>query len=153
MSLSSIDLEIARSLEQDREFRERYLRRWAANEVSAELRGMRHLRKLKQAALAQKAKTGQSAISRIEKQNYDGWTFKTLLTIAIALDARLTIKLEPVEDVIRKFRNHETTDDGHGVIQLPGTTDCADVGVVSQSNADLPIASSGTAKLARQQVM
>lgn len=109
---SSIDLGIAESLEHDPAFRKRYLRRWAANEVSAELRAMRLKRKLKQVALATMAGTGQSAISRIEKQNYDGWTFKTLLTISLALDARLTIKLEPIEDVIQKLRRHENSNQG-----------------------------------------
>ena len=73
---------------------------------------MRLKRKLKQVALATMAGTGQSAISRIEKQNYDGWTFKTLLTISLALDARLTIKLEPIEDVIQKLRRHENSNQG-----------------------------------------
>ena len=107
MALSSIDLGIAESLEREPAFRERYLRRWAANEVSAELRSMRMKRQLTQAVLAKKAGTGQPAISRIEKQSYDGWTFKTLLTIALALDARLTITLEPIEDLIRRMREHE----------------------------------------------
>jgi hypothetical protein len=71
---------------------------------------MRLRRHLKQVDLADKARTGQSAISRIENQDYDGWTFKTLLTIALALDARLTIKLEPIEHVIERFRNHESED-------------------------------------------
>jgi transcriptional regulator with XRE-family HTH domain len=108
-TLSSIDLNIAESLETDPAFRERYLRRWAANEVSTELRAMRLKRELKQTALASRAKTGQSAISRIEKQNYDGWTFKTLLTIAMALNARLSIKLEPIEDIIQRFKPNESS--------------------------------------------
>jgi transcriptional regulator with XRE-family HTH domain len=83
------------------------LRRWAANEVATELRRMRKRRRVLQAALAAKAGTGQSAISRIEKEDYDGWTFKTLFSIALALDARLRIELEPIEDVVRSLRRQE----------------------------------------------
>lgn len=101
--LSSIDLGLAERLSNDERFRDRYLRAWAANEVASELRAMRKRRAMTQAALARKTATGQSAISRIEKQDYDGWTFKTLLTIALALRARLRIQLEPIEDVIQGF--------------------------------------------------
>jgi DNA-binding XRE family transcriptional regulator len=68
---------------------------------------MRKRRRVLQAALAAKAGTGQSAISRIEKEDYDGWTFKTLFSIALALDARLRIELEPIEDVVRSLRRQE----------------------------------------------
>lgn len=103
--LASIDLDIATRLEHDERFRERYLRTWAANEVATELRTMRKRRVLRQEDLAAQVGTGQSAISRIEKRDYDGWTFKTLLNIAGTLRARLRIKLEPLEDVIQRQAN------------------------------------------------
>src|SRR5438309_534583 len=74
--LGSIDLNLVERLTNDLRFRDRYLRTWAANEVATELRSMRKRRVLRQADLAAQAKTGQSAISRIEKRDYDGWTFK-----------------------------------------------------------------------------
>jgi transcriptional regulator with XRE-family HTH domain len=96
--------------------------------VSAELRAMRLKRELKQAALAKRAKTGQSAISRIERQNYNGWTYQTLLNIALALDARLSIKLEPIEDVIRRMRSHEEHDEENNKIEsVGGTTEFAEI--------------------------
>jgi transcriptional regulator with XRE-family HTH domain len=103
-SLASIDREIADRLESDADFCHQFIRYWAANEVASELRRVRKLRKLTQAEVAELAKTGQSAISRIEKANYDGWTYNTLVTIAEALRARLRIVLEPLEDVITAHR-------------------------------------------------
>lgn len=102
--LTSIDQELAERLENDERFRNRYLRRWAQNEVAAEIRKLRKQRKMLQADVAKLAKTGQSAISRIEKAEYDGWTFKTLLTIGESLRARLRITFEPIEDVVGGYR-------------------------------------------------
>ncbi len=68
---------------------------------------MRLRRRLRQSELAAQAHTGQSAISRIEKDDYDGWSYKTLLAIASVLKARLRIRLEPLEDVIEEYRRSE----------------------------------------------
>lgn len=54
--------------------------------------------------------TKQSAISRIEKQSYDAWTFKTLLTIANALKARIDFKLTPLEDIVAAHSEQEESD-------------------------------------------
>lgn len=102
-----IELNLADRLDGDDAFRRRYLAKWAANQVATELRTMRQRRKMRQGDLAAAAHTGQSAISRIEKTDYDGWTFKTLLTIAAALRARLRIHLEPLEDVTQRYRRQE----------------------------------------------
>lgn len=103
--LSSIDRELADRLESDEKFRNRYLRRWAQNEVATEIRRLRKLRKKNQTQVAKLANTGQSAISRIEKADYDGWTFKTLLRLGEVLQARLLISFEPIEDVAAAFRS------------------------------------------------
>ena len=102
-----IHLGLADDLERNERFRERYIRRTAASEVAGEIRSLRKRRSLRQQELAARAKTGQSAISRIESQDYDGWNFQTLVTIAVALGARVRFKLEPIEDVIERFRAHE----------------------------------------------
>ena len=107
--LTSIDLELAERLEKDERFRNRYLRRWAQNEVATEIRGLRKRRGKLQAEVARLANTGQSAISRIEKAEYDGWTFKTLLAIGDALRARLRITFEPIEDVVRSLKSSAST--------------------------------------------
>lgn len=102
--LASIDKELADRLEKDERFRNRYLRRWAQTEVATEIRALRSRRKMRQGDVARLASTGQSAISRIEKAEYDGWTFKTLMGIAEVLSARLRITFEPIEDVISNYR-------------------------------------------------
>lgn len=104
----SIDAELADYLERDADFRRQYIKAFAQAAVAAEIRGLRKLRKLKQAEVAQLVNTGQSAISRIEKADYDGWTFKTLLAIATELRARLRVTLEPIEDLIGQLRSTDT---------------------------------------------
>ncbi len=107
-AVSPIDLGLADRLENDAQFRARYLRRFSSSEVAAELRAMRVRRQMRQVDLATEARTGQSAISRIEKQDYDGWSYQTLLAIALVLRARLRIRLEPIEDVIEEYRRSES---------------------------------------------
>ena len=126
-TVTSIDIDLARRLASDARFRERYLRVWAAHEVASEIRSMRKRRTMRQADLARQTGTGQSAISRIEKEDYDGWTFKTLLAIAVALKARLRIQLEPIEIIVEKLKAHEDADSSN-VQQFSGTTDFAAIG-------------------------
>jgi transcriptional regulator with XRE-family HTH domain len=108
----SIDAELADRLDNDDRFRRRYIRFFAQTEVAAEIRALRKKRRLRQAEVAKLTKTRQSAISRIEKAGYDGWTFKTLIAIAEELGARLRITFEPIEDVANGYRNTTTIEDG-----------------------------------------
>ncbi len=116
--LSSIEAELADRLENDEQFRTRYIRTWAQTEVASEIRTLRKTRRLRQEEVAKLVGTGQSAISRIEKAEYDGWTFKTLIAIAEVLKARLRITFEPIETVASGYRN-------------PAATTTADVKVVT----------------------
>ena len=102
--LSSIDAELADRLEKDDAFRRRYIRMWAQTEVAGEIRALRKKRGLRQSEVAKLTKTGQSAISRIERADYDGWTYKTLIEIACELKARLRISYEPIEVVADGYR-------------------------------------------------
>lgn len=115
----SIDADLAEYLERDPGFRRQYIKAFAQAAVAAEIRGLRRLRRMKQAEVARLVNTGQSAISRIEKADYDGWTFKTLLSIAIELRARLRIVLEPIEDVTGQLRS---TADPDARLEDAGTT-------------------------------
>ena len=117
----SIDTELADRLEKDERFRRRYIRFFAQTEVAAEIRNLRKKRQLRQAEVAKLAKTGQSAISRIEKADYDGWTFKTLIAIAEELRARLRITFEPIEDVASGYRGLAATDDNTTFVTGSGT--------------------------------
>lgn len=97
----TIDLNLPKRLGEDEVFRKRYFRARSRNEVASQLIALRRKRGLRQADLAKKAKTGgQSAISRIEKADYEGWNYKTLLSVAEALEATLHILFEPWENAI-----------------------------------------------------
>jgi len=100
----SLDAELADKLQNDVAFRRRYIRFWAQTELSSGIRELRHARGMRQAEVAALAATGQSAISRIENAEYDGWTFKTVIGIADVLGARLRITFEPIEDIINSYR-------------------------------------------------
>jgi len=52
----------------------------------------------------------QSAISRIEQAEYEGWTFKTLFRIADALDARLDVGLKPLEKALTEYEDTPLAD-------------------------------------------
>jgi DNA-binding XRE family transcriptional regulator len=95
----SIDAEIAERLKTDASFREAFIRLWSQAQVATEIRKLRRKRRLRQGDVAALTGTGQSAVSRIERADYDGWMFKTLLEIAIQLRAHLSIQFIPIEDV------------------------------------------------------
>lgn len=101
---ASINEELAERLDTDEDFLRVFIRTWAANEVAAELRNLRKLRSKRQEDVAELIGTGQSAIARIEKAAYDGWSLKTLVAIGEALKARPRFKFEPIEDVILEYR-------------------------------------------------
>src|SRR5258708_14773654 len=117
----SIDAELADRLEKDDKFRRRYIRMWAQSEVAAEIRRLRKARCLRQGEVARVTGRGQSAIARIEKADYDGWTFKTLIAIAEELKARLRITFEKIEDVSAGYRGATTSTDPELIEEIVGT--------------------------------
>ncbi|MEX1205711.1 MAG: helix-turn-helix transcriptional regulator [Dongiaceae bacterium] len=103
---NSIDPHIAKKL-RDKGYRHRFFARMAQDEVASRIRELRGRRHLRQADLAQLAGMKQSAVSRIEQSDYAGWTFNTLLRVARALDVRLRLLFEPMEDMIRLYEQWE----------------------------------------------
>ncbi len=49
----------------------------------------------------------QSAISRIEQADYGNWSLNTLFRVADALDARLCISFDPIEEVVAQYKDEE----------------------------------------------
>lgn len=47
--------------------------------------------------------TRQPAISRVEKADYQNWSFNTLRKIADAQDARIRVSIEPAEDILKEY--------------------------------------------------
>lgn len=105
-SLTDINLGIAKKL-RDKGYFQRFFRRRAQGEIASQIRELRDRRGFTQSRLANKMKTGQSAIARIENAKYSGWSFLTLLSVADILEARLRIVFEPMEDVIQNYENRE----------------------------------------------
>lgn len=90
--------------------RRKMFARMAQDEIAMEVRALREKRGFRtQAAFAKHVHMQQSAVSRIENAEYQGWTFKTLLRVAHALDARLRVSFEPAEDFQRRFDESERT--------------------------------------------
>ncbi|MGH7204682.1 MAG: helix-turn-helix domain-containing protein [Nitrospiraceae bacterium] len=104
--ISPIRVDLARKL-LNRAFRTRFFRKRAQDEIALQIRELRTKRKMKQADLAKLCSMKQSAVSRIEQSEYSAWNFKTLLRVAEALDARLRVTLEPMENVVREYQDRE----------------------------------------------
>lgn len=106
VTLQDINLNVASRLE-DKEFRKEWFKSELEFSVPNQFRALRETRMLTQNDLATSTSMKQSAISRFESSTDAKWKLETLLTIADALDARLTIELEPAELVLEKIRRQE----------------------------------------------
>jgi HTH-type transcriptional regulator / antitoxin HipB len=104
--LSSIKLGITKKL-CDPGYRHRFFARMTQDEVASQIRTLREKRGLRQTDLAKQAKMKQPFVSRIEQSEHASWNFQTLLRLASALDARLHIFFEPMENVIRQYEWEE----------------------------------------------
>lgn len=91
----------------DRDYRHSFFRIRGQGEVASRIRELRELRKRTQIELATLCKMKQSAISRAEQASYSSWNIKTLWRLAEALDVRMRITFEPMEDVIRQYEELE----------------------------------------------
>lgn len=99
MSLTSpIKLNIAQKIEKDKDYRKKFFQRRTQDEIAMSIRGLRENRKMRQVDLAKKSDMKQSAISRIEQADYSAWSLTTLFRVADALEARLRVVFEPVEN-------------------------------------------------------
>jgi transcriptional regulator with XRE-family HTH domain len=97
-----IDLGIPRKL-RDREYRRKFFLAETSARIAAQLISLRKRRQLNQSQVANLAGTAQPAISRAERADYQSWSFKTLRSIADALDARIRVTIEPAEDVLHEY--------------------------------------------------
>ncbi len=116
-NIRSIDLRLSERLG-DPEFRREWFKAQLDYGVPEQFRTLRERRELTQTALAQKADMKQSAISRFEKSSDATWNFETLLKLADAMDAQLTISVTTAEDVIDRIKRAEAvqSDGGSSVL-------------------------------------
>ena len=105
--LTSIKLNIVKKLEEDKEYRKKFFRGQAEDEIAISIKSLREKRKKRQVDLANESGMRQSAISRIEQSDYCGWSLNTLFRVADALDARLRVIFEPIETVIDQYKTME----------------------------------------------
>jgi len=96
------DLRLIEDLK-DKGFRSQFFRAELELSIPSQLKTLRKKRQLNQTQLAQLLGTQQSAISRIERSDEMNLELETLLRLADALDARLSVKMEPAEDVIYEY--------------------------------------------------
>ena len=105
----STSLGIADELE-DKAFRDQFFRTERETDIPAQIKNLRKLRNLTQAGLAERVGTKQSAICRIERSQESNWELETLVKLAEALDARLSVVIEPYEAVVARYRIEESVD-------------------------------------------
>jgi transcriptional regulator with XRE-family HTH domain len=98
----SIDLNLPEKLK-DLAYRQRFFLAESSAQIAAQLIALRKRRDLNQQEVAELIGTQQPAISRIEKADYQSWSFTVLRKIADALDARLRVIIEPSEDILREY--------------------------------------------------
>jgi transcriptional regulator with XRE-family HTH domain len=102
------DLHLVEELE-DRDFRNQFFRTEREIDIPAQIKSLRKFRELNQAELAERVGTKQSAISRLERSQDANYELETLVKIAEALDARLSILIEPYELVIARYRQERAS--------------------------------------------
>lgn len=98
----SIDLNLPEKL-QNREYRQKFFLAETSARIAAQLIALRKRRGLNQQQLAELLDTKQPAISRIEKADYQSWSFSILRKIAEKCDARIRVFIEPSEDVLGEY--------------------------------------------------
>jgi transcriptional regulator with XRE-family HTH domain len=82
-------------LENSKAYRDAYVVEHVKTSVPLQIHHLRAMREFTQAELAEKAKTTQAVISRLEDPNYGNLTLNSLLKIAKALDIALLVRFVP----------------------------------------------------------
>ena len=101
-STPSIDLNIAEKMQKP-EYRRKFFIAETSAEIARQLVRLRKRRKLSQKQLAEKAGMVQPRISKVERADYENWSFNTLRRLAEAMDARIRVLIEPAEDILFEY--------------------------------------------------
>ena len=104
MSVNRVRLQLIDELK-DKNFRDDFFAGQASDELAMGIQSLRKRRGLTQPELAKQSGMQQSAVSRIERAEYSGLGFKTLLKVARTLDARLRITIEASEDALHEYES------------------------------------------------
>ena len=130
--LKSIDLNLFEKL-QDKEFRDAFFEQEFLDNNAIDIRALRKFRNLRQVDVAAATGMQQSAVSRIEQAEYSNWNCKTLLRLAQALDAKLTISWRPVEFTVE---NYKTTEPDNEISSVLKAREKASAKAREQASAD-----------------
>lgn len=98
----SIKIDLAEKLK-DRGYRRLFFLAEASAKIAEQIIKLRKKRGLTQGQVAKMVGTGQPAISRAERADYQNWSFRTLRDIADALDGRIRVTIEASEDVLGEY--------------------------------------------------
>ena len=96
MKTTNFDRYLAKQMK-DLRFVERFERAGQAWDVALQIAALREQAGLSQKELAQRLKTSQQQISRLESPDYEGHSLANLRRVAKALHARVRVVFEPDE--------------------------------------------------------
>jgi transcriptional regulator with XRE-family HTH domain len=102
MSVTSIDLNLKEKLKNE-DYKFAFFETKLADEVAHNLRTIREAENLRQSDLAEKSGMKQTAISRLERSEEANWNNRTLFRLALALDHRLKIIFQPIDEAIQEM--------------------------------------------------
>jgi transcriptional regulator with XRE-family HTH domain len=86
-------------------FRDAYTEQHVKTSIPEQIRAIRIKRDWTQSELAERSKTTQTVIARVEDINYGNLSLNTLLKIASALDIGLLVKFVPYSRLVREFED------------------------------------------------
>ena len=89
----------------NKKFRDAYAAEHAKTSLPIQIYTLREQRGLSQSQLAERAKTTQTVISRLEDPDYGNFTIASLLKIASALDVALLVKFVPFTRLLNEFED------------------------------------------------
>lgn len=99
--ISNVDLAIPEKLRGNPEYRRHFFRGSTSDSIALQIRELRKRRgDISQAILAERSGMKQSSVSRIEQSEYSAWSLKTLWRVAEALDSRVVVTFQPIEEAI-----------------------------------------------------
>jgi transcriptional regulator with XRE-family HTH domain len=92
-------------LKNNKTYRDAYVAEHIKTSVPLQIRHLREKHALTQAQLADKAKTTQTVIARLEDPNYGNLTLNSLLKIASAFDIGLLVKFVPFSQLVLELQD------------------------------------------------
>lgn len=87
---------------QDNNFKKGYEQKLIQLRIAEQIIQSRKAQQLTQMELAKRAGTSQTAIARMEKASYTGYSFKTLQKVADALNCYINIAIIPVSPMVQQ---------------------------------------------------